>query len=273
MEKGDNCIRYYSIHDRILTIFYKAGFINQWDHTNNDFVKHHEATWTLNEGFDELSTQFARNLYFTILHEIPKEGKVIEIGCGGGGILASLVKTQNNSLIISDISYIAVHKSVSKSKSHGMQINSESIPIRSETISCAYSTEMLEHVPNPEAVIKEVSRILKQDGIFVFSIPCGSVTFIEDFAVTILKGIVCKILLMPPPVGYRGHVHIFNEKIIYHLAEKYKFNVINKYFIKSGKGERVSSLPPKPFYYDVIRFFELPSDKNASSIVYVFQKK
>lgn len=272
MRKINNCIKYYSLYDRILAFFGKAGFIDLWNNTNNDFVKHHETTWASCEGFDELSTQFAKNLYFAILHEIPKEGRVIEIGCGGGATLANLVKSRNKSLIVSDISFNAVHRSVNKSKLQGMQLNSESIPIRSGTISSVYSTEMLEHVPNPEAVIKEVSRILTQRSIFVFSIPCGSVTFVEDFVVPILKGLIYKIIIMPPPMSYRGHVHIFNERSINMLARKYNFEIIDKKFIRAGKGERVSSLPPKPYYYDMIRFFELASDKNPSSVVYVFKK-
>lgn len=273
MEKVNNYIKYYSLYDRVLAFFSKAGVIDLWNTMDNEFIKHHEDTWTLSEGFDELSTQFAKNLYLSVLHKITKEGRVLELGCGGGGALANLVKNRNKLLTVSDISFMAVHKSVNKSNGlQGLQMNSESLPIQSGAISCVYSTEMLEHVPNPEAVIREVSRILKQGGIFVFSIPCGSSTFVEDFVVPILKGIICKIARLPPPMSYRGHVHIFTEKSICMLAEKYNFEVIDKRFIKAGKGEKISSLPPKPFCYDVIRFFELPSYLSPPSVVYVFQK-
>lgn len=265
-------VRYYSLCDRILAFFGNTGLIDLWNHANNEFVKHHETTWSITEGFDELTTQYAKNLYFTVLNEIPKEGRIVELGCGGGATMANLVKTKNSSLIVSDISYMAVYKSIDKSKLQGIQMNSESVPFREYSISCVYSTEMLEHIPDPEAVIEEVSRILSKRGKFIFSVPSdGSLTFVEDFVLPILKGFVCRILFMPPPMTTRGHIHIFNEESIRKLAKEYNFKIKQKKVIKAGNGEKISSLPRK-LPYDVIRFFELSPAKSPPSVVYIFQK-
>jgi SAM-dependent methyltransferase len=46
-----------------------------------------------------------------------------------------------------------------------------SMPIESESFDCAFGTEVLEHCPNPEVVMKEVHRVLKPGGVFFFTVP------------------------------------------------------------------------------------------------------
>jgi SAM-dependent methyltransferase len=46
-----------------------------------------------------------------------------------------------------------------------------SMPIESESFECAFGTEVLEHCPNPEVVMKEVHRVLKPGGVFFFTVP------------------------------------------------------------------------------------------------------
>lgn len=49
--------------------------------------------------------------------------------------------------------------------------SAEKIPVADGHYDFVILTEVLEHVPNPEAVIKECSRVLKNNGIFILSIP------------------------------------------------------------------------------------------------------
>ncbi|WP_430466471.1 class I SAM-dependent methyltransferase [Winogradskyella ouciana] len=45
------------------------------------------------------------------------------------------------------------------------------MPFENESFDCAFGTEVLEHCPEPEIVLKEVNRILKPNGIFFFTVP------------------------------------------------------------------------------------------------------
>lgn len=45
------------------------------------------------------------------------------------------------------------------------------IPLEDDSIDCAICTEVLEHCPDPEAVLREVCRILKPDGLLFFTVP------------------------------------------------------------------------------------------------------
>lgn len=45
------------------------------------------------------------------------------------------------------------------------------IPLQNEVIDCAIATEVLEHSPEPERLLRETYRILKVDGLFFFTVP------------------------------------------------------------------------------------------------------
>lgn len=45
------------------------------------------------------------------------------------------------------------------------------MPIKSSSYDCAFGTEVLEHCPQPEVVLREVYRVLKPGGVFFFTVP------------------------------------------------------------------------------------------------------
>tara|TARA_R110002096_G_scaffold398734_1_gene594864 strand:+ start:3599 stop:4300 length:702 start_codon:yes stop_codon:yes gene_type:complete len=45
------------------------------------------------------------------------------------------------------------------------------MPFEDISFDCAFATEVLEHCPEPEVVLKEVYRILKPDSVFFFTVP------------------------------------------------------------------------------------------------------
>ncbi len=47
----------------------------------------------------------------------------------------------------------------------------KTMPFENNSFDCAFATEVLEHCPEPEIVLKEVFRVLKPNGIFFFTVP------------------------------------------------------------------------------------------------------
>lgn len=45
------------------------------------------------------------------------------------------------------------------------------MPFENESFDCAFGTEVLEHCPEPEIVLKEIYRVLKPGGFFFFTVP------------------------------------------------------------------------------------------------------
>ncbi|MNQ64623.1 hypothetical protein D3C85_790540 [compost metagenome] len=49
--------------------------------------------------------------------------------------------------------------------------NGITMPFENNSFECAFGTEVLEHCPEPEIVLKEVVRVLKPEGTFFFTVP------------------------------------------------------------------------------------------------------
>jgi SAM-dependent methyltransferase len=49
--------------------------------------------------------------------------------------------------------------------------NGKVMPFEDNSFDCAFGTEVLEHCPEPEVVLKEVYRVLKPGGCFFFTVP------------------------------------------------------------------------------------------------------
>lgn len=49
--------------------------------------------------------------------------------------------------------------------------NGSIMPFNDNSFECALGTEVLEHCREPEKVLKELYRVLKQDGVFFFTVP------------------------------------------------------------------------------------------------------
>ena len=45
------------------------------------------------------------------------------------------------------------------------------MPFMDASFNCAFGTEVLEHCPEPEVVLKEIYRVLKPGGVFFFTVP------------------------------------------------------------------------------------------------------
>ncbi|VEP13231.1 conserved hypothetical protein [Hyella patelloides LEGE 07179] len=47
----------------------------------------------------------------------------------------------------------------------------QSLPLEDSSVDCVFSTSVLEHISEPLVLLKEISRILKQDGYLILSVP------------------------------------------------------------------------------------------------------
>ncbi|MBK7271069.1 MAG: class I SAM-dependent methyltransferase [Flavobacteriales bacterium] len=58
-----------------------------------------------------------------------------------------------------------------RKKEHDLEWDGITIPLGADAVECAMATEVLEHCPAPESVMREIHRVLKADGIFFFTVP------------------------------------------------------------------------------------------------------
>lgn len=104
-----------------------------------------------------------------------KSEKVLDMGCGEGTRLATLLKYadfSNKKVYGIDVSKIAITLARKSYPSINFSVgNLENLPYKTQAFDLLYSAFVFEHLTDPEKVIKEALRVLKTDGLFMIIAP------------------------------------------------------------------------------------------------------
>ena len=115
---------------------------------------------------------WARRFYAQLISRLtPKKGKILELGCGFGDLLKFL--EEDFHCTGTDISEDAIEKAKLHLKKSTLRVirSEELYKLGKVTFNTIVANHILEHLKNPEAVIKEVTRHLKEKGIFFMVMP------------------------------------------------------------------------------------------------------
>jgi ubiquinone/menaquinone biosynthesis C-methylase UbiE len=101
---------------------------------------------------------------------------IIDVGCGDGILLKEIEQNcqiKNNSLLLigMDISELRLRRTIKRTSAKVCNADAENLPFRGQQFDLTICGEVIEHVPNPENVIKELSRITRPGGKLLISIP------------------------------------------------------------------------------------------------------
>lgn len=142
--------------------------------------------------------------------------KILEIGCGQGFNTYLLSKKKDVKVMGIDLS----KKDISISKKRYPKVDfkvmdAEKLSFKSGSFDVVYAMEILEHVNNLDNVLNEITRVLKDNGKFIASIPYHKSE---------------KWLLKIRPSYFKEihHVRIFRESQLENLCKKRNFLLIKK---------------------------------------------
>ncbi|WP_299550023.1 class I SAM-dependent methyltransferase [Seonamhaeicola sp.] len=97
------------------------------------------------------------------------KGALLDIGCGKMPYKAYILKNSEITDYVGlDIETALIYDAKVKPD---VTWDGKTMPFKDESFDCAFGTEVLEHCPDPEIVLKEVNRILKPGGMFFFTVP------------------------------------------------------------------------------------------------------
>jgi SAM-dependent methyltransferase len=112
-----------------------------------------------------------RTAIFNAVKNIVNEfnGNLLDIGCGKMPYKNYILKhSKVDKYIGLDIETALLYESTIKPD---FTWDGKKMPFNDEQFNCAFGTEVLEHCPNPEVVLKEIHRVLKNKGFFFFTVP------------------------------------------------------------------------------------------------------
>lgn len=156
------------------------------------------------------------------IFEIEPGETVVDLGCGTGRHCksheikkASIFPIDKNKKSIRNLK-----KSLSEQETQNdytpLYGDAHHLPFANKSIDKVICSEVLEHIPQPNKILREINRILKPDGELAISVP----TFFSEI---IIDSLADKYLGKPG-----GHVHVFRKKEIIEKVENSGFEIWKK---------------------------------------------
>ena len=175
--------------------------------------------------------------------------RVLDIGCGDGSLGREMKALQGiGSVYGVDISEQAVREARSRGiNAYCVNVDKTDLPFADDYFDAVFCGELLEHLYDPDHLLDEMHRVLKQDGICIITTPNLASWYNRLFLLLGYQPLFLDASLLHP-VGYPlkfglfGHIRGFTEKAITELCRIHNFKIVGKrgYGIntRTGYGKR-----------------------------------
>lgn len=215
---------------------------------------------------------------------LPSYAKILDVGCGNGVISRHLGKFGFNVTGI-DVSDKTIDKATALNTFSNVKFikkSAEELMATGEQYDAIICSEVLEHLDNPESLLKVLNKTLSQNGKLIITVPNGKGPRESLVTKPILKlrnknnwlwKLIVKIKQM---LGYRGtttqsaadnldHVQFFSRKDIQQLSAKNNLKIT-----KFGKANFVEDVFPFSFFAKRIKLLQKIDCKMADILPYYF---
>jgi len=151
--------------------------------------------------------------FMKITRHIPKNSKILDLGCGYNAIFAKRINN-NCKYVGLDIS-ININTNINNATLIEHDLN-KSLPFNNNTFDVVTSLANLEHLQSPNAMIKEIHRVLNPGGILLLTTP-------SIWSKPVLEFLSFKLHLISKQ-EIMDHKNYFNKKILEEYCEKSNFS-------------------------------------------------
>ncbi len=98
--------------------------------------------------------------------------RILDVGCGPGN---SLRRFSPWGLTYGmDFSLDALAFARKRGAAHVLSADLTALPVASASVDCVIGLDVLEHVEDDEGALREIARVLRSGGVFVFTVPASS---------------------------------------------------------------------------------------------------
>lgn len=165
---------------------------------------------------------YERNWYLPAFFN--KGEKVLDLGCGDGAVAEYLQEKIGVNIVGADISEDAVKKSRKRGiDARLIDIEKGKLPFAAKSFDVIFWGDNIEHLFDPESILKEIRRVLKPNGRLVLS--CPNMAYWRYRIFYFLNG------QLPDTewTGYKpwawSHIRFFNASILKNLLEINGFKI------------------------------------------------
>ena len=168
--------------------------------------------------------------------EIPRDSKLLDVGCGSGYAMNLATEDLNCECIGVDPDPGAhgvgrYLKSLIKDESI-LKGFSENLPFENSKFDIVFSSHVLEHVNDEKQSLREMKRVLKDEGLLIIGMPTSSMALISLFSILI----------------FTTHIKIYEFFRFFFTKEIFN-NFVKIFRIQSHSFPRA-----KTIYYDLIHY-------------------
>lgn len=188
-------------------------------------------------GYPYPSRRVEAEIVFDLL-KLKTNERVLDVGCGEGIFTNYLAKTNN---LVSGVDISTRNLSVAKASAHQLgcsvnyvQSDAAKMPFRNSSFDKVFSISTIEHISDDMSTFKEINRVLKPGGVFVFSVPLNSNPVLPCWAVSWSQSI--KNLLTNSTITSSSSVSEYVKKIDlkYNHKRRYSLPLITDIMNQSG---------------------------------------
>ncbi|MBS7610479.1 class I SAM-dependent methyltransferase [Candidatus Bathyarchaeota archaeon] len=163
--------------------------------------------------------------------------KYLDVGCGYGDITAEVAKTVGAREVYGiDLDKDALESMKNRGfKVFNLDVSKDKIPLSDGSIELVTAFELIEHLLNPDHMLKEVFRILKSGGQFLLSTPnlaswanriallLGYQPYNAEISTEIVAGVPWRAYSFAKP---SGHIRPYTLRALKELLSYYGFTVV-----------------------------------------------
>ena len=150
--------------------------------------KFYETSQTYKHLLDAHDENYLRHYVDFVIRFAPKNSKILDLGCGNG-ISSRLLNQANFDVVGTDISPLFLQDARNWENLHdGPKLRYQvcdvlELPFEDESFDVICSNELIEHLPDVETALKEMVRVVRQDGRVLLSGPnlCSPLTSLLDW--------------------------------------------------------------------------------------------